>query len=42
VQPKSETQARDEETKYRNWQAKPQPAKDQPEKSQQEKPAPHK
>lgn len=32
VQPKSESQARDEETKYRNWQAKPQPAKPQPEK----------
>jgi hypothetical protein len=27
VQPKSETQARDEETKYKNWQAKPQAAK---------------
>jgi hypothetical protein len=35
VQPKSESQARDEENKYRNWQqqARPQPqAKPQPEK----------
>jgi hypothetical protein len=32
VQPKTETQARDEETKYKNWEAKPQPAKPQPEK----------
>ncbi len=32
VQPKSESQARDEETKYKNWQAKPQRAKPQPEK----------
>ncbi len=32
VQPKSESQARDEETKYQNWQAKPQPAKPQPAK----------
>jgi len=32
VQPKSESQARDEETKYKNWQAKPQPAKPQPAK----------
>jgi hypothetical protein len=38
VQPKSESQARDEETKYKNWQAKPQPAKPQ----QKEKPAPPK
>ena len=30
VQPKSESQARDEETKYKNWQAKPQPAKQAP------------
>jgi len=37
VQPKSESQARDEETKYRNWQAKPQPPK-----PPQEKPAPPK
>jgi hypothetical protein len=36
VQPKSETQARDEETKYKNWQAKPQAAKPP------EKPAPPK
>ena len=46
VQPKSETQARDEETKYRNWQqqAKPQPPpKPQPPaKPQPEKPAPPK
>jgi hypothetical protein len=33
VQPKSETQARDEETKHRNWEAKPQPEKPQPEKA---------
>ena len=32
VQPKSDSQARDEENKYRNWQAKPEPAKPQPEK----------
>ncbi len=32
VQPKSESQARDEETKYSNWKAKPQPEKPQPEK----------
>jgi len=36
VQPKSESQAQDEETKYKNWQAKPQPAKPQ------EKPVPPK
>jgi hypothetical protein len=33
VQPKSESQARDEETKYKNWQAKPQPEKPQAEKA---------
>jgi hypothetical protein len=33
VQPKSESQARDEETKYKNWQAKPQPEKTQAEKA---------
>ncbi len=37
VQPKTETQARDEETKYKNWQAKPQPAR-----PSQERPAPPK
>ncbi|MGO9862008.1 MAG: DUF6600 domain-containing protein [Terriglobales bacterium] len=33
VQPKSEAQARDEETKHRNWEAKPQPARAQPERA---------
>jgi hypothetical protein len=33
VQPKSESQARDEETKHRNWEAKPQPARTQPERA---------
>jgi hypothetical protein len=42
VQPKSESQARDEETKYKNWQAKPQPAKPQPAKPQPAKQAPPK
>jgi len=37
VQPKSDSQARDEETKHRNWEAKPQPA---PARTQSEKPAP--
>ncbi len=42
VQPKSESQARDEETKYKDWQAKPQPAKPQPAKPQPAKPQPAK
>lgn len=33
VQPKSEAQARDEETKHRNWEAKPQPERAQPERA---------